>query len=85
MKIRLTYVKAAKEIANLLGEDAVSYDSDDIEVHGFSDWSSINSTGRALAVIYPKTTDQVAKAARVCHQYRVPIGNLPLLYDSNSS
>ncbi|KAH7156623.1 glycolate oxidase [Dactylonectria macrodidyma] len=66
-------LKAAKEIEIALGVDAVSYDEDDIEAHGFSDWSSVNTTGRAVAVVYPTSTDQVSIAAQICHRYRVPI------------
>ncbi|CAG9989201.1 unnamed protein product, partial [Clonostachys byssicola] len=64
---------AVREIEALLGEDAVSYDEDDIENHGFSDWSSINSTSRAVAVVYPRSTDDVVKATEICHKLRVPI------------
>ncbi|KAF4996212.1 hypothetical protein FDECE_12554 [Fusarium decemcellulare] len=64
---------AAEEIEATLGEDAVSYDEEDIETHGFSDWSSINSPGRAVAIVYPRTTQDVAKVASICYEHRVPI------------
>lgn len=51
----------------------MSYDEDDIETHGFSDWSSINSTGRGVALVYPRSTEDVSKIAAVCHKHRVPI------------
>ncbi|KAL4784141.1 hypothetical protein BJX76DRAFT_357343 [Aspergillus varians] len=65
---------AAREIEAILGNEAVSYEDDDIETHSFSDWSSVNSTGRAVAVVYPKSTDHVAKAVSICHKHRVPVG-----------
>ncbi|KAF4467269.1 glycolate oxidase [Fusarium albosuccineum] len=65
--------RAAKEIEAALGEDAVSFDEEDIETHGFSDWSSINSPGRAVAIVYPRTTQDVAKVASICHEHRIPI------------
>uniref|UniRef100_A0A8H7N220 FAD-binding PCMH-type domain-containing protein n=1 Tax=Bionectria ochroleuca TaxID=29856 RepID=A0A8H7N220_BIOOC len=70
---RQNMLVAAREIEALLGEDSVSYDEDDIENHGFSDWSSVNSTSRAVAVVYPRSTDDVVKAAEICHKLRVPI------------
>ncbi|VUC31183.1 unnamed protein product, partial [Clonostachys rosea] len=64
---------AANEILNELGEEAVSFNDSDIEAHGFSDCSSVNSAGRAVAIVYPLSTEQVSKAARICHKYNVPI------------
>ncbi|KAL4947092.1 hypothetical protein BDW69DRAFT_190512 [Aspergillus filifer] len=64
---------AAREIQELLGDNVVSFDEDEIEARGFSDWSTSNSSGRAVAVVYPKTTDEVARAAQVCYKHNVPI------------
>ncbi|KAJ5128114.1 hypothetical protein N7448_008893 [Penicillium atrosanguineum] len=58
-------LKAAREIESILGDEAVSYDDDDIETHALSDWSSVNSAGRAVAVVYVKSTDEVAKAVSI--------------------
>ncbi|KAH7127876.1 glycolate oxidase [Dactylonectria estremocensis] len=64
---------AASEIHAALGEDAVSYDEDDIETHGYSDWSSCNSLGRGVAIVYPKSTEEVSTAAAICNKHNVPI------------
>ncbi|KAL4792207.1 hypothetical protein BDV19DRAFT_392380 [Aspergillus venezuelensis] len=64
---------AAREIQEFLGDDAVSFDEDEIEARGFSDWSTSNSSGRAVAVVYPKTTEEVARAAQICYKHNVPI------------
>ncbi|OQD85118.1 hypothetical protein PENANT_c011G03051 [Penicillium antarcticum] len=64
---------AANEITRILGEDSVSYDNEDIETHGFSDWASTNSAGRAVAIVYPRSTEDVSKIATICSKYGVPI------------
>ena len=64
---------AAKEIAQLLGQDAVSYDTEVLEHHGHSDWSTSNSPGRAVAVVYPRSTEDVSTIAHVCNQRNVPM------------
>lgn len=64
---------AAREIHVILGDDAVSYDEDDIETHGYSDWSSCNSSGRGVAIVYPKSTEDVSTAAAICNKHNVPI------------
>lgn len=70
--------KAAHEISSVLGEDAVSYDSDNIESHGFSDWSASNSEGRAVAIVYPRSTEDVSKIATICSKHSVPMGEPPM-------
>ncbi|KAI1840451.1 hypothetical protein JX266_013335 [Neoarthrinium moseri] len=70
---RGTMLKAAHAIEAVLGEDGVSYDEDDIEAHGYSDWSTSNSTGRPVAVVYPKSTEDVSKIAQICSQHDTPI------------
>ncbi|KXH40725.1 glycolate oxidase [Colletotrichum nymphaeae SA-01] len=70
---RKEMVKAAREISNALGEGVVSFDEDEIEVHGHSDWSTSNSSGRPVAIVYPKTTEDVSQIAKVCNKYNVPM------------
>lgn len=69
-----SHLQAAKEIESILGEEAISFDEEDIEAHSFSDWSSCNSLGRPVAIAYPKSTDGVSKVAAICNKHRVPIG-----------
>ncbi|KAK4041206.1 hypothetical protein C8A01DRAFT_14980 [Parachaetomium inaequale] len=66
-------LRAAEEIAKVLGEDAVCYDADVLEHHGHSEWSTSNSPGRAVAVVYPKSTEDVSAIARICHGRSVPM------------
>ncbi|KAI0128266.1 glycolate oxidase [Xylariales sp. AK1849] len=65
--------KAAGEMAEALGEDAISFDEDTIEQHGYSDWSTSNSSGRPAAIVYPKTTEDVSQIARICYKHNVPM------------
>lgn len=60
----------------MLGGDAVSFDEDTIEHHGYSDWSTSNSLGRPVAVVYPKTTEEVSRIAKICNKHDVPMGEL---------
>lgn len=55
----------------------MSFDDEDIEAHSFSDWSTSNSQGRAVAVVYPRTTEEVSKVAAICNRHNVPIGLAP--------
>ncbi|KAL4877461.1 hypothetical protein BJY04DRAFT_222017 [Aspergillus karnatakaensis] len=66
-------IKAAQEIKAVLGEDVVGFDEDEIETHGYSDWSTSNSSGRAVAVVYPRSTEEVSRAVAICYRYNVPI------------
>ncbi|KAK3306240.1 uncharacterized protein B0T15DRAFT_396272 [Chaetomium strumarium] len=66
-------VHAAEEIAQVLGQDSVSYDADVLEHHGHSDWSTSNSPERAVAVVYPRSTEDVSAIARICNRRSVPM------------
>ncbi|OLN97743.1 D-lactate dehydrogenase [cytochrome], mitochondrial 3 [Colletotrichum chlorophyti] len=66
-------LQAAREISQAVGEEAVSFDEDTIEQHGHSDWSTSNSSGRAVAIVYPRTTDEVSQVAKICNKYNVPM------------
>jgi D-lactate dehydrogenase (cytochrome) len=56
-----------------LGEDTISTDDEDLEAHGFSEWSSINLETFPVAVAYPKSTEEVFQIAKVCSKYRMPM------------
>ncbi|KAF2757360.1 D-lactate dehydrogenase mitochondrial precursor [Pseudovirgaria hyperparasitica] len=64
---------AVEELRSVLGADAVSTDDDDLLLHGYSEWSSINIDQLPVAVVYPKSTEEVSRLAKVCHKYRVPM------------
>ncbi|KAF7545560.1 hypothetical protein G7Z17_g9089 [Cylindrodendrum hubeiense] len=65
--------KAVDEIRQLLGEDGVSVDKDDLEEHGHSEWSTSNTEVRPVAIIHPKTTEDVSAIAKICTKYKVPM------------
>lgn len=66
-------VLAAHEIADALGPDSVSFDEDAIDHHGHSDWSTSNTTVRAAAIVYPRSTDDVVAIAKICSARSVPM------------
>ncbi|RBR09749.1 hypothetical protein FVER53590_11802 [Fusarium verticillioides] len=70
---RATMLKAVDEIRQLLGEDIVSVDSDDLDEHGYSEWSTSNTNVRPVAIARPKTTEEVSSIARICTKYKVPM------------
>lgn len=57
-----------------LGEDSITTDDDELHRHGFSEWSTINVDVLPIAVLYPKSTEEVSEIARVCYKYKIPIG-----------
>ncbi|KAK2782674.1 hypothetical protein FQN52_000774 [Onygenales sp. PD_12] len=65
--------KAIAELRALLGDDAISTDDEDLHLHGYSEWSSINSDQLPVAVAYPKNTEEVSQIAKICHKYRMPM------------
>lgn len=67
--------KAIAELREVLGKDAISTDDEDLQNHGYSEWSSINIDKLPVAVAYPRSTEDVSKIAKICHKYRVPMGD----------
>ncbi|TQV93486.1 glycolate oxidase, subunit GlcD [Cordyceps javanica] len=66
--------KAVNEIVAELGnKDIISTDDEDLKTHGYSEWSTVNLDTLPVAVAYPRTTEDVAAIARICHKYRVPL------------
>lgn len=66
-------LEAAKQIAQTLGEEVVTFDPEVLEHHGRSDWSTSNSPQRAVAVVYPRSAEDVVAIARICYKGRVPM------------
>ncbi|MCJ1309510.1 hypothetical protein MMC25_003170 [Agyrium rufum] len=64
---------AVEELQQILGEDGISTDDDDLQNHGFSEWSTVNSDQLPIAVAYPKCTEDVSKIATICNKYRIPM------------
>lgn len=65
--------KAIDELRQILGESAISTDDEDLKVHGYSEWSSINIDQLPVAVAYPKSTEEVSQIAKICQKYKVPM------------
>ncbi|KAE8354244.1 hypothetical protein BDV28DRAFT_131339 [Aspergillus coremiiformis] len=67
------FKKAITELRAKLGNDAISTDEDDLQVHGFSEWSSVNVDRFPVAIAYPKSTEDVSTIAQICHKYKMPM------------
>lgn len=67
------FEKAIAELRAKVGEEIISTDEDDLEQHGYSEWSSVNADRLPMAIAYPKSTEEVAEIAKVCHKYRMPM------------
>ncbi|UKZ79610.1 hypothetical protein TrVFT333_007368 [Trichoderma virens FT-333] len=66
-------LKAVDEIRRELGDEAVSTDPDDLEYHGYSEFSTSNTDERPIAIVRPESTEQVSAIAKICTKYRVPM------------
>lgn len=64
--------QAFPELAAFLGE-RVTTDSDELKRHGYSEWSTINIDRNPIAIVYPETTEEVSRIARICHKYKLPM------------
>ncbi|EAW09275.1 FAD-binding oxidoreductase [Aspergillus clavatus NRRL 1] len=65
--------KAIAELRKELGDEAISTDEEDLQRHGYSEWSSVNAERLPVAIAYPTCTDDVVKIAKVCHKYKMPM------------
>ncbi|KAK2878242.1 hypothetical protein FQN49_001043, partial [Arthroderma sp. PD_2] len=64
---------AIVELREILGEDAISTDDEDLRLHGYSEWSTVNCDQLPVAVAYPKSTADVSRIAQVCYKFKVPM------------
>ncbi|KAF7156423.1 hypothetical protein CNMCM5623_010093 [Aspergillus felis] len=67
------FEKAIAELRITLGDGAISTDEDELQQHGYSEWSSVNADRLPVAVAYPTCTEDVVKIAKVCQKYRMPM------------
>lgn len=65
--------QAINELRTKLGEDTISTEAEELQQHGFSEWSSLNADRLPVAIAYPKTTQEVSEIAKVCNKYRMPM------------
>ena len=73
MNIHSRSNQAIRQIQQELGEHGISTDDEDLKMHGYSEWSSVNIDRLPVAVAFPKSTEEVAAIARICHKYKVPM------------
>ncbi|CAG8231971.1 unnamed protein product [Penicillium salamii] len=67
------FARAITDLKALLGEDSVSTEEDDLQHHGYSEWSSLNAERLPTAIAYPKSTQDVSEIAKICTKYRMPM------------
>ena len=65
------------ELRAVFGEEAVSTDDEVLLLHGYSEWSTSNIDRLPIAVVYPKSTEEVAEVVKICSEYRVPMSYIP--------
>ncbi|KAH0006347.1 hypothetical protein KCU78_g12361, partial [Aureobasidium melanogenum] len=70
---RTEWERAIEEVQAKLGEDSITTDDDELQRHGYSEWSTINVDVLPIAVVYPKSTEEVSEIAKVCYKYKIPI------------
>ncbi|KAL2212357.1 FAD-binding domain-containing protein [Sarocladium strictum] len=68
-----TMLAAVDKIRSAIGNDAVSQEQEDLDSHGHSDTSSYNTPVRCVAIVRPKSTEEVSQVAKICSQYKVPM------------
>ncbi|KAL4892918.1 hypothetical protein BDV59DRAFT_193444 [Aspergillus ambiguus] len=67
------FEKAIAEVRAKLGDDAVTTEEDELQRHGFSEWSSLNADRLPVAIAYPTTTADVVEIAKICNKYKMPM------------
>ncbi|KAH3033023.1 hypothetical protein KXW83_005739 [Aspergillus fumigatus] len=66
-------LKGFREISDALGPESVTTDRDDIDLHSYSEVSTSHCAARPVAVVTPKTTEEVSLIARICSKYKIPM------------
>ncbi|RPB04351.1 FAD-binding domain-containing protein [Choiromyces venosus 120613-1] len=62
------------EFVALLGAEHVSTAEEDLTRHSTSEWSSHHGGKRTpFLIVYPSTTEEVSRIAKICHQRRIPM------------
>jgi D-lactate dehydrogenase (cytochrome) len=70
--------QAIEKIRHELGEDIISTDDEVLQSHGYSEWSTININTLPVAVVFPRTTQEVSQIAAICYKSRVPMSKYRL-------
>jgi D-lactate dehydrogenase (cytochrome) len=66
---------AKREFIQLLGSDGVSDHLDTRIAHSSTDWSPAprGELDRPCLIVYPRTTEEVSKIVKICHNRRIPM------------
>ncbi|ANB11625.1 Dld1p [Sugiyamaella lignohabitans] len=67
------FLEALPQLEAIVGKDGVSTDQEDLKAHGYSDWSTYNIDTNPIAIVYPKSTEEVSEIAKICHKYKLPM------------
>ncbi|KAF9890418.1 hypothetical protein FE257_006086 [Aspergillus nanangensis] len=70
---KATMLMGIQKISKVLGEESVTFDEDDILTHGYSEWSTSNCAARPMAVVTPRSTEEVSIIAKICSEYKIPM------------
>lgn len=67
--------KVVKELKNVLSADQIRSTKETLETHSDSSFSTHHATPdqRPVAVIFPKSTEEVSLVLKACHKYKVPV------------
>ena len=67
--------EAAKgELTIILGEGGINYRKGDLIAHSSTAWSEMpNPDAHAALIVYPTSTEDVSKIARICHRRHIPM------------
>jgi D-lactate dehydrogenase (cytochrome) len=66
------YAAAVKELQSIFSEDDIHVDDEERNHHGASQWT-YGITLPPSAVVYPTSTEDVAKILKIATKYRVPV------------
>lgn len=85
-RIGKPYYGGAKELHYAVpemeaGGIEISTDEDDLQAHGFSEWSTFNIEQNPIAIAYPRNTEDVSLIAKTCHKLKLPM----IAYSGGSS
>ncbi|KAL9046374.1 MAG: hypothetical protein Q9214_000775, partial [Letrouitia sp. 1 TL-2023] len=66
---------AWSDLVDVVGQENVSTQEGDLQSHSGSDWSSYTTkdTETPFLVVYPSSTEEVSKIAKICYERRIPM------------
>ena len=72
---KATVHAAWADFVDIVGQEHVSTEAANLEGHSGSGWSTYSASPdeQPFMIVYPSTTDEVSRIARVCHERRIPM------------